>query len=75
MATKEELSEDINEVLGTNMEWERMLQDDLELLHSLTMEGELAEPQAKQMAKKHGKKKVEEEIDDWHLGKFATRLL
>lgn len=75
MATKEELSEEVNDALGTRIEWDRLLEDDLEMFHGLVMDGALAEPQVKQMAKEHGKQKVEEEIDEWHVGKFASKLL
>lgn len=75
MPTKEELSQEINEVLGTNMEWDRMLEDDINLFHELVMDGALVEPQAKQFAKKHGKSKLEKEVDDWYPGKIAGRLL
>lgn len=75
MPTKEQLSEEVNEVLGTDMEFDRMLEDDLTLLHTLVMEGELAEPQAKQYAKRHGKEKLDDEIDSWYPGKFAGKIL
>ena len=75
MATKEELSEEINEVLEMNVEWDRLLEDDLELFHELVVSGDLMEPMAKQMAKQKGKEKVEEEIDEWHLGKYAGKVL
>lgn len=75
MPTKEKLAEEVNEILGTEMEWDRLLQDDLELFHSLVKDGALAEPQAKQYAKKHGKKKLDEEIDSWYPGKIAGKLL
>lgn len=75
MATKEELSDEINEVLGTQMEWDRMLQEELEHLHVLVHEGALAEPQAKQMAKKHGKEKVEREVDEWYPGKMVSKII
>lgn len=75
MATKNELSEELNRLLGTQMEWDRMKKEDLELLHDLAEDGKLAEPQMKQMAKKHGKRKVEQEIDEWTPGKFASKIL
>lgn len=75
MADKDQLSEEVNEALGTDMEFDRMLKDDLELLHELATDGQLAEPQLKQYAKKHGKSKLEQEIDEWYPGKFAATLL
>lgn len=75
MPTKEQLSEEVNEALGTDMEFDRMLEEDLKLLHELVMEGALVEPQAKQFAKKHSKEKLDEEIDEWYPGKIASKLL
>lgn len=75
MATKEQLAEGVNEALDTDMEFEKMLKEDLELLHELAIEGDLAEPQMKQYAKKHSKEKLDEEIDEWYPGKFAARIL
>ena len=75
MADKERLSQEVNEVLGTDLEFDRMLKDDLELLHELATDGQLAEPQLKQYAKKYGKEKLDEEIDEWYPGKFAMQIL
>lgn len=75
MADKQQLSEEVNEALGTDMEFDRMLKDELELLHELATDGQLAEPQLKQYAKVYGKEKLDQEIDDWHPGKFAMQLL
>jgi hypothetical protein len=73
--TKKQLSEELNEMLDMNMEWDRLLQEDLEHLHQLVESGALAEPVAKQYAKKHSKQKLEEEIDSWYPGKIASKLL
>lgn len=75
MPTKEQMSQEVNEILGTDMEFERMLADDLELLHELVTNGMLAEPQVKQYVRKNSKKKLDEQIDDWYPGKYAGRLL
>lgn len=69
------MSQEVNEILGTDMEFERMLADDLELLHELVTNGMLAEPQVKQYVRKNSKKKLDEQIDDWYPGKYAGRLL
>lgn len=75
MPNKEQLSEEVNEVLGTDMEFDRMLEDDLKLFHELVVSGNLTEPLAKQYVKKHSKEKLDEEIDEWYPGKFAGRIL
>jgi len=75
MPDKAQLSEEINEVLETNMEFDRMLLDDLKLLHELVHDGTFAEPQVKQFTKKHSKEKLGDEIDSWYPGKIAGKLL
>jgi hypothetical protein len=75
MPPKEQLSEEINNVLGTEMDFSRMTKEDLELLHDLILEGVLIEPLIKQVAKDHGKDKLDEVIDDYYVGKYAMRLL
>lgn len=75
MATKSEYSEEVNEILGTELDFSKMPKDDLELFYELIDEGELLEPQAKHIAKKYGKDKLEQQVDEWHPGKYALRLL
>lgn len=75
MPTKAQLSEEINEILGTDMAWSKMPKDDLELFRELLEEGALIEPMGKHVIAKRGKKKLEDEVDDWHPGKFAARLM
>lgn len=75
MPTKEAMSQEINEMLGTNIEWDRLLEDDLEHFYELVETGALIEPLGKQFAKEQGKEKLEEEIDDWRPGKILQRVL
>ena len=75
MVTKEELSKELNEMLGTNVEWNRLLEDDLKHIHMLVEDGTLAEPIIKQYVKKHGKSQLERQVDGWYPGKFAGSLL
>jgi len=75
MATKAELQEEVNDMLGTNMEFSKMRSDDLELLRDLIDEGALLEPQLKHVAKEHGKSALEQQIDDWRPGQVIGRLL
>jgi len=75
MATKANLSDDVNEMLGTDIKWQKLNKDDLETLHMLVDEGHLMEPMAKHMAKQHGKSKIDEMIDDWRPGTVVSKLL
>lgn len=75
MASKEEISQELNEALGTDIEWDRLLKDDLGHLHSLVESGALAEPIIKNMVKEMGRKQVEQRVDGWYPGKYAGGLL
>lgn len=57
------------------MEWDRMLEDDLQHLHSMIESGELSEPLMKQYVKEHGKDQLERQVDEWYPGKFAFKFL
>lgn len=75
MVTKEELSDQINSILDADFDFSEMSKDDLELFHELLDEGALLEPQMKYLVKEHGKDKLEEQVDDWYPGKFASLLM
>lgn len=75
MPTKEQLAEEVNEILGTELGFEKMRKDDLALLAQLADQGALIEPQMKHMAKKKGNEKLEEQIDGWYPGKYAGKVL
>lgn len=75
MPPKAELSEELNEILDTDIDFSRMTKDDLKQLHELVEQGHLIEPQMKYVAKTHGKKKLDEVIDDWHPGKYLLRVI
>lgn len=75
MATKDELSQQLNEILGTDLSFERMKKEDLETLVGLADGGSLLEPQLKHVVSKYGKDKLDDQIDDWYPGKIAARLL
>lgn len=75
MPTKEELSQEINMILDTDLDFSQMPKDDLRLFHDLAADGSLLEPQIKHLAKEQGKDTVEEQIDDWYPGKIAGKLI
>lgn len=75
MPTKEQLSNEINEILGTQMGWSKMSKDDLEHLRELVEEGALIEPMGKHIIAEKGKDKLEQQVDDWYPGKYAGRLM
>ena len=75
MPTKEDLETEVNQMLGTEFEFSKMPKDDLKMLAELMDSGALIEPQMKHLAKEHSKQKVEEQIDDWYPGKYASSVL
>lgn len=75
MATKGELSEEINEALGTRIEWDRLLEDDLRLFHELVMDGDLVEPMTKQFIKENGKEQLDKKVDEWSVGQIVSRFI
>lgn len=75
MPTKEQLSEEVNEILGTEIDWSGLKKDELELLYELLDDGDLLEPQAKHIIKKKGKSKLDDQIDEWQPGQIAMRIV
>lgn len=75
MVTKDQLSEDLNEMLDTQMDWSKMKKDDLELLHELVDEGALIEPMAKHIASEKGQDVLDEKVKSWEPGTIITRLM
>jgi len=64
MPTKKELSEEINEMLDTEMDWNRLSKEDLENLHSSIKSGELLKRMSKALVKQQGKERVDEIVDE-----------
>lgn len=75
MPTKEQLSEDLNEMLDVDISWEKMDKEDLQLMIELVDDGALLESMAKYQAQKYGKEKVENIVDDWYPGKYAGGVI
>jgi len=75
METKEDISEELNEILGTQIDWSKMNKDDLELLYELVDEGALMEPMAKHIASEKGQEVVDEKVKSWEPGSILTRLM
>lgn len=75
METKEDISQELNEILGTQMEWEKMKKDDLELLLELVQEGALMEPMAKHIASEKGQEVLDEKVKSWEPGSIIARLM
>jgi len=75
MPTKETLSDELNEMLGTEFDFSGMKKDELKLLVELVDEGALLEPQAKHVVKEHGKSKLDEQVDSWTPGQYVSKLL
>jgi len=75
MPPKAELSEELNEIFGTDVDFSRMKKDELKQLYELAEQGHLIEPQMKHVAKTHGKQKFDEVIDEWHPGKYLLKVI
>lgn len=75
MVTKEEKSEQLNEILGTDIEWERLLQEDLDEFLELAESGELLNREGKYVVKEYGKDGLENIVDNWKPGHILARLL
>lgn len=75
MPTKEQLSEELNEMFDVEVDWSKMNKDDLQLLLELAKEGALIEPLIKHQVKEHGKNTWEDKVDEWYPGKYAGGVL
>lgn len=75
MPTKAQKEKELNEMLGTNIEWSRLLEDDIEELEGAIHSGSLVESILKYMAKEKGKDAVEEQVDEWYPGKLLGGLI
>lgn len=69
------MSEELNELLDTDLDFSRMKKDDLELLYDLADEGHLIEPLAKHEVKERGEETLEEIVDDYYVGKYLSMVI
>lgn len=75
MATKADLSREINEKLDTNLGFEEMKKDDLELLNELIDGGHLIESLARHLAKEKGSEQYKELVDEWKPGQILAKVI
>lgn len=75
MATKGELSDEVNDKLDTNIDWSQLKKDDLELLVELVDGGHLLEPMAKQLVSSKGQQYLDEKVEDWEAGDIIRRVM
>jgi hypothetical protein len=75
MASKEELSAEINDKLDTDLDWSRMKKNELEHLNEMLDEGLLLERVAKVYAKNKGKDTLDEKIEDWSVGTIISKVI
>lgn len=75
MVTKEEKSDRINEILKTDIEWDRLLGEDLDEFMELVETGELANREVKYIAKELGKEELDSVVDNWSPGQLLTKVL
>lgn len=75
MSSHKQLSEEINESLGTEIDWHQLPKEDLQKFKELLDDGHMMERTAKHYIKIHGSEKFENEIDEWYPGKYALKHL
>lgn len=75
MVTKEEKSDELNNILGTDIEWDRMLEEDLDEFLELTKSGELLNREGRYVVKEYGKEELESIVDSWSPGQLISRLI
>lgn len=75
MPTKEQLSQEINEKLQTDLDWSKMTKDDLMALDMLIESGALIESNAKHIASEQGQEVLDKKIKEWEPGDIVARLL
>ena len=75
MATKEEISDDINRRLDTDISWEELKKEDLEKLVEMLETTELMEKVVKLKGKDLSKEQLDRLVDSWFPGKYAKRML
>lgn len=75
MATKEEMSEEINNKLKTQIDWSELRKEDLEQLEGLIDNHELLQKLLKYAAADMGQKQLENLIEDWYPGKHVLGRL
>lgn len=79
MECKEELSNEINDALGTDIDWAWMNEEDLIELKEKVDSGELLQELIKHTVKQEGRERVdqiiEEIADNYYPGKYITERL
>lgn len=75
MATKEEISSEVNQILGTEIDWSELRKEDLEEFRVMMDDPELLEVLFKHHAKDMSKRQLENLVDGWYPGKYAGRML
>lgn len=75
MATKEEMAEDLNSKLDTDLKWDKMLKEDLEKMTELVNSDEFIYKLAKDKASEKATEEVEKAVDSWEPGKVVTELV
>lgn len=75
MATKEEKSDQLNAMLGTDIEYDRLLEDDLNKLIDMVDSGKIIEPAMKHITKRHGEAYLSRMMDSWYPGKYIKEVV
>lgn len=75
MRTKDEIADDINDKLGTEIDWSQLRKDDLKHFEEMIESGVLIEALGKSFVKEKSSEKVEETIEDWEPGQIVAKLI
>lgn len=75
MPTKSEISDELNDRLNTDIEWEQLKKDDLEQIQYMIESGKMVERILKTIASDKGKKAVEAGVENWKPGMLIKRLI
>lgn len=75
MPTKQEMAQDLNSKLGTDLEWDKMLKEDLERFVELVDSEEFVYALVKEKASEKAMSEVEKAAGNWEPGKVLTEVL
>lgn len=75
MPTKEEIEEELNERLDTEIEWSELKSKDLNKIEEMIDNGELIDKLLRHMVSKYGREEVDRRIKDWKPGDLIRRMM
>lgn len=75
MPTKEEMEEELNEMLDSDIEWSNLNKEDLMNLLEMVNDGELMNKLMKYMVSKYGRDELDRRIKGWQPGDLIKRVI